>query len=68
MQLQPIDYVLFVALAAVFITLCFGIWNLMKTGPAARSTSNKLMRMRVAFQFVAIIVLVVAFYLKRGNS
>lgn len=67
MQLQPIDFVLFAALAAVFVTLCFGIWNLMKTGQAARSNSNRLMRLRVALQFLAIIVLVAAFYLKRGS-
>lgn len=67
MQLQPIDALLAVALAAVFITLCFGIYSLMKGGQYARSNSNKLMRLRVALQFVAVIILVIAFAIKRGG-
>ena len=67
MQLQPIDFILFAALAAVFVTLCFGIYSLMKGGQYARSNSNRLMRLRVALQFVAIIILVAAFWLKRGG-
>jgi hypothetical protein len=67
MQLQPIDFILFAALAAVFVTLCFGIYSLMKGGQYARSNSNRLMRLRVALQFIAIIILVGAFWLKRGG-
>jgi multisubunit Na+/H+ antiporter MnhB subunit len=67
MQLQPVDALLAIALAAVFITLCFGIYSMMKGGQYARSNSNKLMRLRVALQFVAIIVLVAAFWFKRGG-
>lgn len=68
MQLQPVDALLAIALAAVFITLCFGIYSMMKGGQYARSNSNKLMRLRVALQFVAIIVLVAAFWFKRGGA
>ena len=48
------------ALAAVFITLCFGIYALFRGGDFGRSYSNKLMRLRVVLQFVAILVLVAA--------
>ncbi|HEX4197965.1 MAG TPA: twin transmembrane helix small protein [Caulobacteraceae bacterium] len=48
------------ALAAVFITLCFGIYSLFRGGDFARSHSNRLMRLRVVLQFVAILVLVAA--------
>ncbi len=48
------------ALAAVFITLCFGIYSLFRGGDFARSYSNRLMRLRVVLQFVAILVLVAA--------
>jgi hypothetical protein len=48
------------ALAAVFITLCFGIYSLFRGGAFARSYSNRLMRLRVVLQFVAILILVAA--------
>ena len=48
------------ALAAVFITLCFGIYSLFRGGDFARSYSNRLMRLRVVLQFVAILILVAA--------
>jgi hypothetical protein len=48
------------ALAAVFITLCVGIYALFRGGDFGRSYSNKLMRLRVVLQFVAIMVLVAA--------
>lgn len=47
-----------IALAAVAITLGFGIYSLFRGGDFARSNSNKLMRLRVALQFVAILILV----------
>jgi hypothetical protein len=48
------------ALAAVFITLCVGIYALFRGGDFGRSYSNRLMRLRVVLQFVAILVLVAA--------
>jgi hypothetical protein len=47
-----------VALAAVFLTLCAGIYTLFRGGDFARSYSNKLMRLRVLLQFCAILILV----------
>jgi hypothetical protein len=47
-----------VALAAVFLTLCAGIYTLFRGGDFARSHSNKLMRLRVLLQFCAILILV----------
>lgn len=49
------------SLAAVFITLCFGLYALFKGGDFGRSNSNKLMRLRVILQFVAVLILVAAF-------
>ena len=48
------------ALAAVFITLCVGIYSLFRGGDFSRSWSNKLMRLRVLLQFGAILVLTAA--------
>jgi hypothetical protein len=51
-----------IALAAVLIALAFGLFALFKGGDFGRSYSNRLMRLRVLLQFVAILVLVAAFY------
>jgi putative copper export protein len=51
--------VFFGVLGAVFVVLTLGIVNLVRTDSQARSRSNKLMRLRVLVQFVAIIVLVI---------
>ena len=52
------------ALGAVLITLCVGIFALFKGGDFGRSYSNKLMRLRVALQFLAVVVLMAAFWWK----
>ena len=56
------DILIFVALAAVAITLALGVYSLYRGGDFGRSYSNRLMRLRVVLQFVAIIILVAAFY------
>ncbi|MDP3740559.1 MAG: HIG1 domain-containing protein [Hyphomonadaceae bacterium] len=50
--------IFFGVLGAVFIVLTLGVVNLVRTDAQARSRSNKLMRLRVLVQFIAIIVLV----------
>lgn len=54
------DLAIPLALAAVAVTLAFGIYSLFRGGDYARSHSNRLMRLRVVLQFVAILVLVAA--------
>jgi predicted membrane protein len=56
------DILIYVALAAVATTLAFGIYSLYRGGDFGRSYSNKLMRLRVLLQFVAVLILVAAFY------
>lgn len=48
----------YIAIGAVFVVLAFGVANLVRTDAQARSRSNKLMRLRVLVQFIAIILLV----------
>jgi len=50
------------ALLAVLSALGFGLFALFRGGDFGRSYSNKLMRLRVVLQFIAIIVLVAAFW------
>jgi hypothetical protein len=54
------DLLIPVALAAVAITLGVGIYSLFRGGEFGRSWSNKLMRLRVALQFCAIVIVVAA--------
>ena len=51
------SYLIPVALAAVTLVLAFGIYALFRGGDYGRSWSNKLMRLRVVLQAVAIAVL-----------
>lgn len=56
------DFLIPVALVAVLLTLVGGLVALYRGGDFGRSYSNKLMRLRVVLQFVAVIVLVAAFW------
>ena len=56
------DYLIPAALLAVGVTLAFGIYALFRGGDFGRSYSNKLMRLRVLMQAIAIAVLVAAFW------
>ena len=53
-------YLIPISLAAVTITLFVGLYALFRGGDFGRSYSNKLMRLRVALQAVAIAILVLA--------
>ena len=53
-----LTWALYAAIGAVFIVLALGVINLVRTDSQARSRSNKLMRLRVLVQFIAIIILV----------
>lgn len=53
-------YLIPISLAAVTITLFVGLFALFRGGEFGRSYSNKLMRLRVLMQAIAIAVLVLA--------
>lgn len=57
-------YLVPVAIAAVAIVLVLGLFNMMRGG--SPNTSQKLMRMRVLLQFVAIVVIMAAIWVARG--
>lgn len=58
------DIVLYGLLAAVFLILVGGVYALFRGGDFGRSWSNKLMRARVLFQFLVILVLVAGVWAK----
>ncbi len=51
-----------VAVGLVFLVLCAGLYTLWKGGDTARSWSNKLMRIRVLAQFLAIIIIMAVLF------
>ena len=55
--------VILLALAAVFIVLMLGLFNMMRGGPGNRS--QLFMRWRVGLQFVAIVVMVLGVWWTR---
>jgi hypothetical protein len=59
------DILIPVSLAAVVVVLFIGIYALFRGGDFGRSYSNKLMRLRVLLQFIAVLVLVAAFMWNR---
>lgn len=48
------------AVVIVFIVLCFGLYNMTKSD--SPNLSQKLMRLRVGLQFVAVCILMTAVY------
>ncbi len=56
------DILIPVSLGAVLIALALGLYALFRGGDFGRSWSNKLMRLRVLMQFIAVVVLVSAYY------
>ena len=54
------DYLIYAALAAVALVLAAGIYSLFRGGDFGRSWSNRLMRLRVLTQAIAVLVLVLA--------
>jgi hypothetical protein len=56
------DILILLGLLAVVITLGLGFYALRVGGEFGRKYSNKLMRLRVVFQFITVAILVLAFY------
>lgn len=60
--MDPFDYLIPVALGAVALILAIGIYALFRGGDFGRSYSNKLMRLRVVTQAIAIVILMGALW------
>lgn len=56
------DYIVPLAVTAVFVVLLAGLWNMMRGGSA--NTSQKLMRWRVILQFVAVMLIMIGIWYK----
>ena len=54
-------------LIAVAVTLAMGFYSLFRGGQFGRTWSNKLMRLRVALQFTAILIIAAVFWLNQSH-
>lgn len=66
--MQLFDILIVLALAAVTATLGFGLYSLFRGGDYARSHSNRLMRLRVALQAAAVVLLTLGMIFKAGRG
>jgi hypothetical protein len=55
-----------VAIGIVFVVLLLGLYTLMRGGAVSASWSNKLMRIRVVAQFIAILIILAVLYLQHS--
>jgi len=60
-MISVINILIVIAMAAVVVILGWGLWNMFRGGPA--NLSQKLMRARVAAQFVAVMLLMLAVWM-----
>ena len=60
------NVIVIVAILAVAVVLGLGLFNMMKGGSPARSQT--LMRMRVALNFVAIVIIKIVVWMKGSGS
>jgi FtsH-binding integral membrane protein len=68
MDANTLKIATYIAMGLVLAVLVAGIVNLSLTSDKARSRSNQLMRLRVVAQFLAVILLMIGFWLKtRAN-
>lgn len=68
-MIRLFDVAVALSLFAVVVALGFGLYSLYRGGDFARSHSNKIMRLRIVLQFIAICILVAAFWWRsRGSS
>ncbi len=66
--MEIFDILILIAIAAVTITLGFGVYSLYRGGDFARSNSNKLMRLRVILQAVAVLLLMAGMWWKTTHG
>jgi hypothetical protein len=56
-----------IAVFAVAVVLCLGLYTLWVGGTTARTWSNKLMRIRVLAQAIAVVIIMVVLYFSQNH-
>lgn len=62
-MLQLLDILTLAAMGTVVVVLGLGFYTLYRGGDYARARSNKLMRLRIALQLLAVLLLALTFWL-----
>ncbi|MEZ5675221.1 Hypoxia induced protein conserved region [Thalassovita litoralis] len=66
MKDDPLFYVVAAACLGVVVILMIGIGGFAKGGDFNRKHANKIMRMRIAAQFVAVLLILLFVWIRRG--
>lgn len=64
---QTLSILLFVAVGLTLAVLVAGIVSMARGGEFNRRNANRLMRFRVAFQAIAILIVVIILYVVKGG-
>jgi hypothetical protein len=67
MTSDPLFWLVSIAVLAVAVILLMGIGTFGKGGEFNRKHANKIMRWRIGAQAVAVVLIVIFFYLRGGN-
>ncbi len=65
---DPLYIVILLAMAAVVIILAIGIGGFAKGGTFNHKYGNKMMRLRIIAQFIAVVLIVLYFWLSRSGG
>ena len=68
MAQDPLFTVVVLSMAAVAIILMIGIGGFGRGGEFNRKYSNKLMRMRIVAQFIAVVLILLFVWIARGGE
>ncbi|SEO87166.1 Hypoxia induced protein conserved region [Salinihabitans flavidus] len=64
---DPLFYVVAAAVLAVLVILMIGVGGFAKGGDFNRKYANKIMRLRIAAQFVAVVLILLFVWLRQGG-
>lgn len=68
MTQSPLFWAAIIACLAVFAVLAFGIGAFTRGGEFNKKYANKIMRLRLLLQFIAVVLIVAFAYFMRGGS
>ncbi|QHQ37115.1 twin transmembrane helix small protein [Algicella marina] len=68
MTSNPMFYVTLIACLVVVVVLMVGIGGFAKGGDFNRKYANKIMRLRILMQFIAVVLIVVFAFFFRGTN
>jgi hypothetical protein len=56
-----------VAVGVVFVVLCLGLYTLWKGGAVSATWSNRLMRIRILAQFIAVVIVMAVLWFSQNH-